>query len=135
MGRPRFAWWGYVKWVIRDQPVKCRELAEMQRAGGYAQDGTPRSTEAKRTTEERALRGFAGQKAREFDAVERAVERTRQMKTGDLRLRIIDLVFWQQSHTLHGAALRCHVSYDTAQNWHGDFIRLVARYMGFIGEN
>ena len=98
-------------------------------------DGMPKATEARRTTEDKALRGFAGQKAREFDAVERAVERTRQMKTGYLQLRIIDLVFWKQSHTLHGAAQRCHVSYDTAQNWHGDFIRLVARYMGFIGEN
>lgn len=135
MSRSRRGWWGYVKWIVRDQPLKKRELAEILSSRGAASDGTPRSTEARRTTEDQALRGFSGLKAREFDAVERAVERTRQMKTGDLRLRIIDLVFWKQSHTLHGAALRCHVSYDTAQNWHGDFIRLVARYMGFIGEN
>ena len=103
----------------------------MHRSGARAPDGTPRSTEAKRTTEDIALRGFIGQKAREFDAVEQAVEITRGYGSGPLRLRFIDLVFWRKSHTLEGAALECHISRRTAIRYHSDFIKLVAKCMGF----
>lgn len=131
MGWTRRGWWGYVKWVIRDQPAKRMELAEMQRSGGKAPDGMPKSPEAHRTTENLALRGFTGQKAREFDAVEQAVEITRSYGSGPLRLQFIDLVFWRRSHTLDGAAMLCHISRRTAIRYHGDFIRLVAKCMGF----
>lgn len=124
-------WWGYVKWVIRDQPKKRRELEAIRSGGGLASDGTPRSTEARRTTEDRALRGFTGQKAREYDAVEAAAAETRTYASGALRLKLIDMVFWQRSHTLEGAAMACHISRRTAIRYHGDFIRLVAKKIGF----
>ena len=131
MTGPRRGWWGYIKWVIRDQPTKRRELLEMQSAGGFDMDGMPKATEARRTTEDKALRGFVGQKAREFDAVERATETTRGYNNGPLRLKFVDLVFWRRSHTLEGAAMVCHISRRTAIRFHGDFIKLTARYMGF----
>jgi hypothetical protein len=131
MDRPRRGWWGYVKWVIRDQPEKRRELEAMRSTGGFASDGTPRATEARRTTEDRALRGFTGQKAREYDAVEAAAAETRTYGNGPLRLKFVDLVFWRRSHTLEGAAMVCHISRRTAIRYHGDFIRLVAAKMGF----
>ena len=131
MKYPHRGWWGYVKWVIRDQPTKLKELAAMQTIGATELDGLPKSPEARRTTEDKALRGFRGQKAREFDAVERATEETRGYNNGALRLRFIDLVFWRKSHTLEGAAMVCHISRRTAIRFHGDFIKLTARYLGF----
>ena len=66
----------------------------------------------------------------ELEAVEEAVRETRQLRDGEARLRIIDMVFWAGSHTLAGAAMREHVSYPTAKRKQNQFIRLVGEKMG-----
>lgn len=40
------------------------------------------------------------------------------------------MVFFEQTHTLQGAALALNVSYGTAKNWHNDFIKLTAKKYG-----
>lgn len=60
-------------------------------------------------------------------AVNAAVEHTKQMEDGEERMRLVDLVFWSGTHTLAGAAKKVHCSYETAQHWHADFIREVAK--------
>lgn len=62
-------------------------------------------------------------------AVKRAVDDTKSLVDGTERLKLIDMVFWKQTHTLHGAAYMCNVSYKTAINWNGDFIKLVGKEM------
>ena len=62
----------------------------------------------------------------------RAVEVTGMLKTGQDRLRIIELVFWKQSHTLDGAAFATSISYDTAIGYHGDFIMITAYFRELI---
>lgn len=57
------------------------------------------------------------------------------MGTGDARLAIIDLVYWRRTRTLQGAALDVGYSYDRAKDFHSEFIRLVACYMGYIPRN
>lgn len=133
MSKPRYKWWGYVKWVIRDYPDKCRELQMMQTQSCTANySGSVRGSEAQRNTENTALRGFSGQREREFSGVEQAIEETRRMKNGAERLKLIDLVFFSKTHTLSGAALACYVGERTALEWHGDFIRCVAKHMGLL---
>lgn len=130
MSKPRYKWWGYVKWAIRDYPDKKEELAQMQRTSMTANyNAMPHGSEASRTTERVALRGFAGQKQREYDGVVSAIDETLTRADGVERLRLIDLIFWHKTHTLEGAAMQCNVSYATAKNWHNDFIRMVAKYM------
>lgn len=63
----------------------------------------------------------------ERKAVERAVEQTRILKDGAERLLLIEMVFWSKTHTISGAAQKIPCSYETAQQWHADFIRLVAQ--------
>lgn len=62
-------------------------------------------------------------------AVKRAVDDTKSLVDGTERLNLINLVFWKQTHTLAGAALECHISYETAVSWHRDFIKAVGRNM------
>ena len=62
-------------------------------------------------------------------AVKQAVDDTKSLDDGTERLNLINLVFWKQTHTLAGAALECHVSYETAVSWHRDFIKAVGRNM------
>ena len=64
----------------------------------------------------------------------KAIEATERMTASLDRLKIIDLVFWKRSHTLDGAALAIPCSYQTAQQYHADFIHLVAKFYGLHDE-
>jgi len=133
MSRPRYRWWSYVKWCIRDYPVKCAELGMLHEQLGAARlDGMPRARRASRSTEAAATRGFSGQKRREFEAVERAVEITRRKVDGDDILVLVDLVFWRQTHTIEGAAHKARMSSRTAYRRYKEFVLEVGRGMGFL---
>lgn len=66
----------------------------------------------------------------EYAAVRRAVEFTRSLPDGELRLRLIRLVLWNRTHTVAGAALVLYISGSTAQDWHAQFIKSAAVCMG-----
>lgn len=76
-----------------------------------------------------ALKGktLSGISMKENEAVRFAVEQTEALPNGAERLAVIDMVFWKQTHTLAGAAMQVPCSYDTAQQYHADFIKAVAR--------
>lgn len=98
MSKPRYDWWSYIKAVIRRYPaLKDRTLPSGRLA------------------------------AKEKEAVRAAVEQTEALPNGAERLAVIDMVFWKQTHTLAGAAMQVPCSYDTAQQYHADFIKAVAR--------
>lgn len=98
--RTNILWWGYAKRVAREYGL------------------------FQKTPEESYIRQF------ESEAVQRAIEKTKLLRDGEERLKLIDLVFFKQSHSLQGASIKCFISYETAVNWHGDFIRLVGVEMG-----
>lgn len=101
MSKPRYGWWGYVKWMIRQYPA---------RKGRY----------------------IPAAALREQLAVQKAIDQTEAMDNGTERLQVIDLVFFKQTHTLEGAALMVPCSYDTAQKYHAQFIKAVARNFGLL---
>lgn len=70
----------------------------------------------------------------EVAAVEAAIEDTKQLIDGTERLRLIDLVLWKRTHTLQGAAMVIYVSERTAQEWHRQFIYLVAEKRGLYSK-
>lgn len=61
----------------------------------------------------------------ERNAVEAAVNATRSLQNGDIRLKVIDLMYFKGTHRMEGAAQMVHYSYDQVQKWHADFIREV----------
>ena len=63
---------------------------------------------------------------RELEAVHRAVDETLRRYSGKTRIELVELVYWRQSHTLTGAALKLHLSERTAKRWNGEFIKCVA---------
>lgn len=65
-------------------------------------------------------------------AVQRAIDQTMKMDNGQDRLRVVDLVFFKQTHTLEGAALMVPCSERTARRWHTEFIKLVAKEYGLL---
>lgn len=134
MSRPRYKWWSYAKSMIREFPGRYEELCSrrlprtVQQYGAIVRSGSGRS----RQTETLATVELPRVAMREYEAVRAAVEQTLKREDGRERIRMIDLIFWRQTHTLAGAALAVHVSYVTASRWHGEFIRLVGLNFGLI---
>ena len=131
MSKPREKWWGYIKAVIRSYPELKRRYDELKEQSLSAPlTGMPGAHRVSSPTEQAALRQLNPTAQRELDAVSGAISATKRMYGGDLRLQIIDLVFWRQTHTLEGAAQKVHVSDRTARRWHTAFIYLVAEKYG-----
>lgn len=68
----------------------------------------------------------------EFQAVQEAVDETKRMSDGQQRLELIRMMFWPGMYRIPGAALRIPCSERTAAQWHGDFIKLVAKKRGLM---
>lgn len=133
MSKPRYKWWSYVKWMIRLYPERVAELRRRQEAAVTANySAMPRGSEPSRITENLGLTTLGNPADREMEAVRMAIEETKNMRTGDIRLKIIDLVYWRKSHTLQGACDVVYVAYDTGKVYHAEFIRCVARHFGLL---
>lgn len=69
----------------------------------------------------------------ETRAVQDAIAETLTLVDGEERLKVIDMVFFRETHTLQGAALNIPCSYETAKRWQQQFIRCVARHFSCNG--
>lgn len=134
MSKPRYDWWGYVKGMIRRYPELCAKEKELHTVSISPDlSGMPHGRGNKSDpTANAALRELPDINRREMEAVRKAIEETRKMETGEERLRMVRLVFWDKTYTLVGAAKKCNIAYITARRWHGDFIRYVGKAFGFF---
>lgn len=134
MSKPRYDWWSYVKGMIRRYPELCARQEELRRTSlspdlsgmphGHGKINDP--------VADAALRELPKINQREMEAVSKAIEETQKLDTGEERLRMVRLVFWDKTYTLTGAALHCHIAYVTACRWHKDFILLTGKNFGLI---
>lgn len=133
MSKPRYGWWSYAKYMVRAYPALKEEYQERKNQRITRNiEAVVGSSETSRTSEYAALRQLSPAKQAEYDAVTKAVEATRRLKTGKERLALIDMVYWKQSHTLDGAAYALGYSYENAKRFHKDFLRLVGLYRGLM---
>ena len=133
MSKTRYKWWGYIKAVIRAYPSLKKEYEELHEQSITAKmSSVPGGGGVSRGTEDIAIRELPYTKQREFEAVRRAIEATKRLEGGDRRVMIIDLVYWKNSHTLAGAAMKAGYSYDRAKQLHRDFIVTVAKHYGLL---
>lgn len=131
MSKPKEIWWGYVKAVIRKYKERDELLRDLRSQSITANmSGMPGGGIASRSTENIALRCLPENEQREYDAVSLGIKQTLRMKNGQDRMDVIDLVFWTGDHNLTSAARKMGYSYDTAQDYHRDFIWLVAKNLG-----
>lgn len=106
MSKPKYRWWCYVINV----------------AGAFLQiqDGTDLDPEA----------------CREWEAVQRAARETGQLPHGSDRLAVMNMVYQSKGkRTLKEAAACVGAPEPVARLWHGDFLRLVGRELGFTVED
>lgn len=134
MSKPRYDWWSYVKGMIRRYPELCAKEKELH-AVSMAPDlsGMPHGRGNKTDpTSDAALRELPAINRREMEAVRKAIEETRKLETGEERLRMVRLVFWDRTHTLEGVAIKMSRCKRTILQWHGEFIREVAQNFGLL---
>ena len=125
MSRER--WRSRARAAVRRYPELIQAEADL-RAGKITMtyNGMPSSPEAARKTEILALRELPLNDRRDLEAVRTALRVIeRQNKNADLRYKLIDIVYWKRSHSVEGAAMKIHVSQDTAREWDQELIKLV----------
>lgn len=72
------------------------------------------------------------QTIRAKEAIERSLEKTRNMKEGEARIKAVRMIYFDKTHNLDGAAMVLHYHWRTVQNWMNDFIRLVGKEAGYM---
>ena len=134
MSNMRYDWWPYVKGMIRRYPLLADEYNDLK-----GQSISPKFSQAKcqgsgskRTVESIALREFPPTKQREYEAVNKAITVTKSYRNGSEILKLINLVYWDKTHTLMGAAADIPCAEATAKRYNGEFIRLVASNFGLM---
>lgn len=133
MSKPRYAWWGYIKTIIRRYPALKREYeASLAQSIVPAYDAQPHGGAVSNPVETIVIRALSSGTADEYLAVKAAVDHTLGMEDGSARLKLIEMIFWRRTHTLEGAAHATYVSPRTARRRVAEFIRCVARYRGLL---
>ncbi len=137
MSKPRYDWWSYVKGMIRRYPDLCAKAAELHETSVSPNlSGMPQGKgSTSDPTANAALRQLPEINQREMDAVQQALNQTKELSYGEERLKMIRMVFWDKTHTVCGAAIKLNVSETTAVHWHGQFIRTVAAHFGLLAES
>ncbi len=126
MSKPRYHWWSYAKAIVSIYPELLNKYNDLHTVSITSNwDASPSGKGISRSVENAALRELSPARQKELDAVNRAIELTKLMQTGDEQVKLIDLVFWKKSHKIESAALLLNVSNETAKRWHSDFIRRV----------
>ena len=130
MAKKQNNWREETKRIIRAYPALLREEAELHDSRiTPSLSGMPGAGGVSRKTENIAMKELPPGSQRELDAVRKAISTTDRYRNSRDRLKVIDLVYWKQTHDLHGAAMRCHYSYESVQEWNAAFIELVDAYM------
>lgn len=134
MSKPRYDWWGHIQNVIRAYPSLKKEYDALHQQSVTANlSGMPGSGCVSRGTESVAIRELPRPKQIRYEAVKSAIEATERLKNGKERLNMVKAAYWSNKKvTLAGAAYEINVSYDTAVNYHRDFVMLVAYFKGEI---
>lgn len=134
MSKPRYDWWSYVKGMIRRYPELCARQEELRRTPLSPDlNGLPHGNgKISDPVADAALRELPKINQREMEAVRKAIDETKKLDTGEERLRMIRLVFWDKTHTLDGVAMKMNRCKRTIVQWHIDFINTVAKNFGLI---
>ena len=132
MGKGKELWWPYIRNVIRMYPIyqeKLKDLKSTKITPTYSKGGG--IGKSCRKTELVALRTLEPKEQIYFDVVDKAIRRTLRMPDGELRIKLIRLVYMQKKQNLqiYVAADKCFVSYSTALRWNKDFVYMVANYL------
>lgn len=133
MSHYRHWWYPNISRALKAYPSLIAKKDDIQRLNIIAKySGEPSGGGASRSTEEIAIRDLPPAEAALVDAISSAMDEISRRRDGDYIVRLIDLVYFRQTHTIQSAAAVLNMSEKTARRRHGDFIILTARKLGYL---
>ncbi|NCE74562.1 hypothetical protein D1157_06030 [Anaerotruncus sp. X29] len=69
---------------------------------------------------------------RSVDAVQYAMEQVLKKPQGELTIKLFDMIYYNRSHTLYGAAQVLHLTERTAKRYNRYFLKMIAERLGYI---
>ena len=135
MGKAKEPYWSYVKAIIKEYPALKKQLNRPleQRITAHFDNGG-RGSRVSNPTQDCVIHDLPPKLQRKYDAISGAIEKTKMLYPDNAqeRLQVINLVYWKQSHTIEGAAMRIPCHRNVAGHWQGDFIRMVADELDLV---
>lgn len=123
-------WKDKARRAVRAYPKLHAELLDLQRMSVTPRlSGMPGGGEPGRATEDAALRQLPPDEQTAHDAVEHGLRMLKIYRTAAKRRRLVELVYWRDTHTIYGAGVVLGVSEETAQRWNADFLLCVQSYL------
>lgn len=121
-----------VRGAIRRYPYYCERLAQMK-ASRSGEGVAVSSGMISKPTERLALITLPTERQEaEYNAVRKALAITRAMPTGEARLRLIRLKYWERErYDLEAAARAINYSHQQTWRFHVEFEQLVARFLNY----
>lgn len=133
MSKPKDDWWVNAVRMVRNYPARKKEYEELHRQTVSMYSGMPSGHDVSRTTENLALRQMAPMKQKEYEAVSRAIEITKLLPDGELRITLISRMYWQgKKLNIEDVVYGIGIGEATGKRWHGRFIRQVGECVGYI---
>lgn len=136
MGKAKEPYWTYVKSIIKEYPDLKKELAKPleQRVTSIIGLDGGKNKRISDPTQNCVIHDLPPREQRKFEAIEEAIHKTKLQhpEDADLRLKVINLVYWKKSHTIEGAAMKIPCHRNVAGNWQGEFIKLVADELDLV---
>jgi RinA family phage transcriptional activator len=65
-------------------------------------------------------------------AVEYALSAVREKPAGDDTVKLFNMVYYDMSHKLYGAAMELHISEPTAKRYNAYLLKMIAMQMGYL---
>lgn len=126
MSRPKGnGWRRAAKAAAYNYPELRRELDALQAGTGRDLDGLPGSRDARRQTEDAALRELEYWKQRRLEAVEQALSVIADFSNGPSRVKLVELVYFTRRYTVEGAAMQIPISVRQAYQWNDEYLKQV----------
>lgn len=123
--RNRNTWRQAARAAAYSYPELRRELDALQAGSGRDLDGLPGSRDARRSTEDAALRELEYWKQRRLEAVEQALSVIADFSNGPSRVKLVELVYFTQRFTVEGAAMQIPISVRQAYQWNDEYLKQV----------
>ena len=133
MSRYKYWWYPNIARALKAYPGLIAKKDDIQRQNIIARySAEPSGVGASRSTEDIALRDLPPAEAALVDAISSALDEASHRRDGEYIVRLIDLVYFRQTHTIQGAATALHMTEKTARRKHGDFITTTAKKLGYL---
>lgn len=123
--RNRNTWRQAARAAAFSYPELRRELDALQAGTGRDLDGLPGSLDARRSTEDAALRELEYWKQRRLEAVEQALSVIADFSNGPSRVKLVELVYFTRRFTVEGAAMQIPISVRQAYQWNDEYLKQV----------